>query len=90
LINSNNTNINPLTIVLNSRPKQRPFCQLSSMMKEKCLLLFIILSIILTILVIVSFMKITNEKTKILELKLNETIQQLSRIELLHKQSRTN
>ncbi len=60
------------------------------MMKEKCLLLFIILSIILTILVIVSFMKITNEKTKILELKLNETIQQLSRIELLHKQSRTN
>jgi hypothetical protein len=60
------------------------------MMKEKCLLLFIILSIILTVLVIVSFMKITNEKTKILELKLNETIQQLSRIELLHKQSRTN
>ncbi len=60
------------------------------MMKEKCLLLFIILSIILTVLVIVSFMKITNEKTKILELKLNKTIQQLSRIELLHKQSRTN
>jgi hypothetical protein len=79
-----------VTIVLNRRSKQRPFFQLSSMMKEKCLLLFIILSIILTVLVIVSFMKITNEKTKILELKLNETIQQLSRIELLHKQSRTN
>ncbi len=79
-----------MTIVLNRRSKQRPFFQLSSMMKEKCLLLFIILSIILTVLVIVSFMKITNEKTKILELKLNETIQQLSRIELLHKQSRTN
>lgn len=70
------------------------------MMTEKCLLLFIILSIILTILVIISFIKITrlritnenkiNEKTKILELKLNETVQQLLRIELLHKQSGMN
>jgi hypothetical protein len=31
-----------------------------------------------------------NEKTKMLELKLNETIQQLGRIELLHKQSSKN
>lgn len=92
LINSNNTTITPVTVILGDQSKfplrsKRRYLFNTSSMTQKCLLLFIILSIILTGLVIIGFIRIMQLKmnydyTANEQIKNDEIIQRLSRVEL--------
>lgn len=97
-INSNNTSIHPVTIVLGNRSQKERFFHLSPMTKQWCLLLFILLSIILATFVIAEFLRMTRlesdyenklkEQMTHFEWKLNRTAEKLhSRIDRYHKQS---
>jgi ABC-type enterobactin transport system permease subunit len=88
LINSNNTNINSVTVVVGNQSKFPLRWKRRQLIN--CLLLFIILSIILLGLVIIGSLQINRLKMNCEQIKnLNQTIQQLTnKVERLNKEQR--